>query len=185
MALACLAWAGCAVSRDVPYNEAEFAATSGHGSGVVSGHAYAVLGDGDVVDAAGEMVVVAPVTAYTTENVHRRFIRGENLHAADPRIDKYLRNTTADAHGNFSIGGIPPGDYYVESEANWTTSYQALDNDGIETTMLVDHHKFVFARISLKSGQQMRVTQWDQSSRVRDGFYAYGGTLSHPHHQLR
>lgn len=179
----CLVVGGCTATRQEPFVEGDFAKTSGPGSGVVSGHAYAVMNNNDVLNADQETVVLTPVTSYTTENVQRRFMRGENLHSADRRIDKYLRSTTTDGQGNFSIGGIPAGDYYVETEVNWTTSYQDVDNDGIETTMHADHHKLIYARVSVGKGQRVRVNQWDQSSPIKNSIYAYGGTLSRPHHQ--
>ncbi len=179
----CLMVGGCTATRQQPFVEGDFTKTAGPGSGVVSGHAYAVMNNNDVLNAEQETVVLTPVTSYTTENVQRRFMRGENLRSANRRIDKYLRSTTTDGQGNFSIGGVPAGDYYVETEVNWTSSYQDVDNDGIETTMHADHHKLIYARVSVGKGQRVRVTQWDQSSPIKNSLYAYGGTLSHPHHQ--
>ena len=105
---------GCTGSREVPFNEADFVGTSGRGTGVVTGRAYGILNDTKELDADNEIVVLTPVTPYTTENVRRRFVNGENLQSADRRIDKYLRSATTDAQGYFTIREIPPGEYYVE-----------------------------------------------------------------------
>ncbi len=174
----------CAATRQVQFNEADFAATAGRGAGVVSGRAYALLDGGRTIAANGEVIVLAPVNAYTTENIQRRFQRGENLRSADQRIDKYLRSAVSDGQGNFVIRGVPSGDYYVEAKVGWTTQHEETDNDGIEEMMNVDHDKLIYARVSIKNGQSARVTSWNQDSPVHDAFYAYGGTLSHPHHQL-
>src|SRR5262245_49574300 len=131
LAVQFLVFSGCTVSREVPFNEADFVGTSGHGTGVATGRAYGILNDNKVLDAEHEIVVLTPVTPYTTENVRRRFVKGENLQSADRRIDKYLRSTRTDAQGYFKIDEIPPGEYYVESKVDWTTSYQEIfDDDG-------------------------------------------------------
>ena len=169
----------------MPFNEADFVGTSGRGTGVVTGHAYGILNNNKVLDADHEIVVLTPVTPYTTENVRRRFVKGENLQSADRRIDKYLRSATTDAQGYFTIREIPPGEYYVESKVDWTTSNQEIfDNDGSESTMYADHDKLIFARVSVKNNQTVRVASWDQSSPVHNAFYAYGGTLDRPRHRL-
>lgn len=175
---------GCTVSREVSFNEADFVGTSAHGSGVVAGRAYAIAND-KKLDAGDATVVLTPVNAYTTENVRRRFVNGENLQSADSRIDKYLRSATTDAQGNFTIRDIRPGEYYVESRVEWTTSYvEVFERDQSTSTMYSDHDKLIFARVSVKNNQTVHVTNWDQSSQVHDQFYAYGGVLSRPHHRL-
>jgi hypothetical protein len=175
---------GCAVSRQVSFNEADFVGTSGHGSGVAAGSAYAIV-NAKKLDAGNATVVLTPVNAYTTENVRRRFVNGENLQSADSRIDKYLRSATTDAQGNFAIRDIRPGEYYVESRVEWTTSYvEVFERDQSTSTMYSDHDKLIFGRVSVKNNQTVHVTNWDQSSQVHDQFYAYGGVLSRPHHRL-
>lgn len=179
-----MALGGCAVSREVPFNPADFARSAAPGSGKVTGQVYAILRNGRSLTADGEPVVVAPVNAYTTENIQRRYIGGEHLRSADSRIDQYLHTGTTDRDGNFTVRGIPPGEYYVESEVTWTTSRLETDNDGIESNMHVDHEKLVFSRITIRNGQVVRVTAWNQSNPVHDSFYSYGGSLVRPHHQL-
>lgn len=179
-----LTFSSCAEPRKTPFNEADFASAAANGSGVVSGQVYCLVNGNEKLTADVEWVAVVPVNAYTTENIRRRFIKGEHLQSADKRIDKYLRSATTDSEGHFTIRGVPPGTYYVQSEVTWTTSHEETDNDGIEENMHVDHEKLVYAQISVKNGQAVRVASWDQSNPVHDGFYAYGGTLSKPHHQL-
>jgi len=131
-----------------------------------------------------EVVVLAPVNAYTTENVRRRFLGGENLPSADNRIDKYLHDTTTDVDGRFSITGVPPGDYYLESEITWTTQNLETDEDQRHYYMYRDHQKLVFARLSVKGNQTIRVSDWNQNSPIQGAGYSYGGTVEHPHHQF-
>jgi hypothetical protein len=85
--------------------------------------------------------------AYTTENIRRHFLGGENLQSADNRIDKYLRNTTTDADGRFSITGVPTVDYYLESEITWSTQFLQTDEDGRQYYMYSDHQKLVFVQL--------------------------------------
>jgi len=168
---------GCAVSRTVPFNEADFTHALKNGTSTVTGQAYVITKDGTTYYADHQVVVLAPVNAYTTENIRRRFVNGENLRSADPRIDKYLRSAMTDATGHFVIRGVPAGEYYVDGAVPWVTSYNDVDSDGISTVMHVNHEKLYFTRISLKGGQTMHITKWDQRNPVYDSFYAYGGTL--------
>jgi hypothetical protein len=150
---------------------------------VVTGQVYLMLGN-QKLTADQEVVVLAPVNAYTTENVRRRFLGGENLSSADNRIDKYLRDTTTDADGRFSITGVPPGDYYLESEITWTTQNLETDEDQRHYYMYRDHQKLLFVQLSVKDNQTNRVSDWNQNSPVQDAGSTYAGLVMHPHHQF-
>ena len=174
---------GCTQSRQTQFNEADFIAASARGSGVVTGQVYLMLGN-QKLTADREVVVLAPVNAYTTENVRRRFLEGENLSSADNRIDKYLHDTTTDADGRFSITGVPPGDYYLESEINWTTQNLETDDAQRHYYMYRDHQKLVFVQLSVKDNQTNRVSDWNQNGPIQDAGSTYGGLVMHPHHQF-
>jgi hypothetical protein len=174
---------GCTESRQTQFNEADFIAASARGSGVVTGEVYLMLGSTKVT-ADREVVVLIPVNAYTTENVRRRFLGGENLQSADSRIDKYVHDTTTDADGRFSITGVPSGDYYLESEINWTTQGLETDADQNHYYMYRDHQKLVFVQLSVKNNQTNRVSDWNQNSPIQDAGSTYGGLVMHPHHQF-
>ena len=174
---------GCTQSRQTQFNEADFIAAAARGSGVVTGDVYLML-DNTKLTADQEVVVLAPVNAYTTENIRRRFLGGENLQSADNRIDKYLRNTTTDADGRFSITGVPSGDYYLESKITWSTQFLQTDEDGRQYYMYGDHQKRVFVQLSVKGNQTIRVSDWNQDGPIQGAGYSYGGTDAQPHHQL-
>jgi hypothetical protein len=175
---------GCTESRQTQFNEADFIAASARGSGMVTGEVYLMLGNTKLT-ADREVVVLAPVNAYTTENVRRRFLGGENLQSADNRIDKYLHYTRTDADGRFSITGVPSGDYYLESEINWTTQFlETNEVDDTKNYMYRDHQKLVFVRLSVKDNQTNRVSVWNQNSPIQDAGSTYGGLVMHPHHQF-
>ena len=174
---------GCTESRQTQFNEADFIAAAARGSGVVTGEVYLMLGN-QKLTADQEVVVLVPVNAYTTENVRRRFLGGENLQSADNRIDKYVHDTQTDANGRFSITGVPTGDYYLESEINWTTQDLETDADQRHYYMYRDHQKLVFVQLSVKDNQTKRVSDWNQSAPIQDAGSTYGGLVMHPHHQF-
>jgi hypothetical protein len=175
--------AGCAESRQTPFNEAEFSGTTGHGTGVVTGRAYVLFEDGKTL-INNDAVLLAPVTNYTTEAIQRKYVKGENLEPADPRLAKYVRAANTDEDGDFVIRDIAPGEYYVEGELNWTSSHLDTDQDGIETLMYTDHSQRIFARVSVRNNQTVRILEWNQLSPTRDSLYSYGGTFTRPHYRL-
>jgi hypothetical protein len=168
---------GCAATRQVAFTEADFTRALAHGTGVVAGRAYVIDRDHSRLYASRQYVDITPVNAYTTENIQRRFIHGEKLRSAPAAIDKYDRTTTADAEGNFVLRGIPPGDYYLRFEVPWTSSYPGVDDGGNNVTWHVNHSKLAYARISVKNGQTVRVTTFDQRNPQHDGIFAYSGNL--------
>jgi hypothetical protein len=174
---------GCTEPRQTQFNEADFTAAAGRGSGVVIGNVYMMLGNTKLT-ADREVVVLTPVNAYTRENVRRRFLGGENLQSADNRIDKYLHYTSTDADGRFTITGVPSGDYYLESEINWTTQSLETDNDQNSYYMYRDHQKLVFDQLSVRDNQTIHISDWNQNCPIQDAISTYGGLLLHPHHQF-
>ena len=174
---------GCTESRQVPFNESEFSGTTGRGTGAVTGRAYVLFEDGRT-PISNDTVLLAPVTNYTTEAIQRKYVKGQNLEPADPRLAKYVRTVNTDADGNFVIRDIAPGEYYVAGELNWTSSQLDTGDDGIETLMYTDHTQRIFARVSVRNNQTVRILEWNQLSPTRDSFYSYGGTFTRPHYRL-
>jgi hypothetical protein len=175
--------AGCTESRQVPFNDTEFSGTIGHDTGVVTGRAYVLFRDGRT-PIHNDTVLLAPVANYTTESIQRKYVKGENLEPADPRLAKYIRTASTDADGNFVIRDIAPGEYYVEGEQDWTSSQLDTDDNGIETLMYTDHTQRIFARVSVRNNQTVRILEWNQLSPTRDSFYSYGGTFTRPHYRV-
>lgn len=66
---------------------------------------------------ANQMVVLNPVTDYSTEWFARHWSKNENLAAADPIAQKINRTIQTDQDGNFSFKGLVPGTYYVGAVA--------------------------------------------------------------------
>ena len=160
--------------HQVPFDEAAFSRAAHPGSGAVSGRAYAVY-RGDEYPANGETVELVPVNAYTSETVERGLLRGHIL-TPDPRLARYRHTTTADAQGNFLLTGVPPGDYYLSSLAEWEHHYESENADDTGTDkMVAEHKKPIFARVSVQNGRTTRVEQWNQRCPDIGPIFAHGG----------
>jgi hypothetical protein len=178
--LLALEFSGCVVSRQTPFNPSDFSSGLRVGSGTVTGRIAVDTSNVGTIQPHYQPIILVPVNTYTTENVQRRFVNGKNLSHADKRILQYERNANTDGDGNFSFRGVPAGDFYLEGEMPWITSYMDTDDQGISERMHVSYFKYYWARISVKDGQITRVTQVDQRARERHTHYATGGTLYHP-----
>lgn len=88
-----------------------------------------------------------------------------------------------DAMGRFAFGGLLPGEYELKTQLNWTTTYIEVNDDGSTDRMYADHWKQLVARVQVKAGRTAHVTNFSEGE-TRNAFYAYGGTLSRPHHPL-
>ncbi len=171
---------GCAVGRQVAFNPADFRAVSHKGTAVVSGQVSVDTQNNGTLHPHFQPIVLVPVNGYSTENVQRRFLKGERLQSADPRIDQYSRTVETDRDGNFAFRGVPAGDYYLEGELPWLTTYVETDDQGINYRLYVRYFKYYFTRVTVKDGQAVRVTQFDQRSPERHTHYGVGGTTFHP-----
>jgi hypothetical protein len=171
---------GCAVSRQTAFNPADFSGALRKGSGTVTGRVSVDTQNHGPIQPRYQPIILVPVNAYTTENVQRRFINGENLQVADKRLLQYERTTQTDADGRFTFRGVPAGDYYIEGELPWLISYMSTDDQGISERLYVSYFKYYFARVTVKEGQTVQVTQFDSRARERHTHYAIGGTTYHP-----
>jgi len=126
-----LLFSSCAFSgfvdypRRVRFDESEFAAYRGTGSGTVTGLLAVRSSNGAEHvgnfggSVAGVHVTLIPVTGYTKEMVEREIGDGENLGPSDPRFEKYVRITMTDGNGSFAFNQIPAGDYFVSGLGEW------------------------------------------------------------------
>ena len=91
--------------------------------------------------------------------------------------------TKTNEEGRFLFQNVSAGQYELKTQLNWTTTYIEVNDDGSSDRMYADHWKELVARVQVKSGQTMHVTTFSEGE-TRNAFYAYGGTLSRPHHPL-
>lgn len=125
-ALAGLALGGCASrpaalapqSRmEFPLSEYEGLAKTGTAS--VSGQAFLKTRGGDVKTAAGNEILLNPVTSYSMEWYIKQYTQGLPLVPPDSRLTDYQKRATADGSGRFSFKGVPPGEYFVTAVVTW------------------------------------------------------------------
>lgn len=107
-----------AIAR-IPFPEAEYAALPTSGTGIVSGRAFLKISGGDVKAAAGEKVILNPVTSYSNQWYKISYLGHNKLEPPDQRIDKYLMIKIADAQGRFTFKNVPPGEYYIITVVSW------------------------------------------------------------------
>ena len=111
------------VPRREPFREADFAWAGHSGNGTVEGRAFTELKNGEVWYSNNQVVTFFPVNAYTTEGMRRLYENGENIGYADDRAGPYLREIRTDSQGYFSLHGLPPGEYYVGTDAAYSYWY--------------------------------------------------------------
>ena len=111
----------------VSFSVTEAAFIKKPGTGVITGHAFRTKPSGTVVNGAGEVVRLVPVTAYTRERfrnlygtrkyvAHRAYPRDDN---PDPAYAEYTRTTKAEANGRFVFENVAPGEYFVTTQVIW------------------------------------------------------------------
>jgi hypothetical protein len=89
--------------------------------------------------------------------------------------------TKTDAEGRYLFQNVPPGQYLLRSQFEWTTTYVERYDDGTVDRMYVDHSRPLVARVQVKPHQTARATNLTVGP-TQDGHWAYGGWLSKPHH---
>jgi len=134
--------------------------TQDHRGGALSGQLSGTFGD-QVVYGAGETVTLTPLFASGGQAI----------------------TIKTDAEGRFAFGSLPPGEYELKTQLNWTTTYIEENDDGSTDRMYADHWKQLVARVQVKAGNTAHVTTFREGE-TRNAFYAYGGTLSRLHHPL-
>ncbi|WP_211826751.1 carboxypeptidase regulatory-like domain-containing protein [Kistimonas asteriae] len=131
---------GCAVQHTnvgtvqrIPFPIAEYQLLSKEGTAQVTGQAFLKTRGGDVKKAAGNEVMLNPVTAYSNQWYQIAYIQNTPLSEPDPQYNNYIITTTADADGKFAFNNVPAGEYYLTTQVFWeaATGYQgALQRHG-------------------------------------------------------
>jgi hypothetical protein len=128
----CATMAPPQISR-MSFPEHEYKNLAKSGSAVVKGQAFLKTRGGDVKVAAGNEVILNPVTSYSNEWYEKAYIQHNNLAQPDPRIFNYVMKTVADGSGKFMFKKVPPGQYFVTTVITWeaATGYKgALQRQG-------------------------------------------------------
>ncbi|QJQ94207.1 MULTISPECIES: carboxypeptidase-like regulatory domain-containing protein [Halomonadaceae] len=97
------------VAREVAFPEREYAALEKQGNAAITGR---LTLNGSAGSNAN--VAVAPVTTYSAEAAEKA-LAGQAVEPADPRAQAFTRQTRTNADGNFTVNGLPAGEYYVSA----------------------------------------------------------------------
>lgn len=106
------------ISR-ITFPEHEYQGLVKSGTAIVKGQAFLKTRGGDVKMAAGNEIILNPVTSYSNEWYEKEYIQGKPLVEADSRLWKYVIKTVADGSGRFTFKNVPAGQYYVTTRVTW------------------------------------------------------------------
>jgi hypothetical protein len=104
----------------MPFPEEEYLALPRMGSGTASitGQAFLRTRGGDVKTAAGEQVILNPLTSYSKE-WYALSKAGAPIAEPDERLKIYYIQQVADATGRFTFKNVPAGAYFVTTTIYW------------------------------------------------------------------
>lgn len=88
------------------------------GTGRIIGEAFARTRGGDIKLAAGFPVYLMPATLYALERM-KIMAEGREPEPFDPRFERYVRKTIANAQGRFGFRNLAPGHYVVYCKIKW------------------------------------------------------------------
>jgi hypothetical protein len=91
--------------------------------------------------------------------------------------------TKTDAEGRYLFQNVPPGQYVLRTQFEWTTTYVEHYDDGTIDRMYVDHSRQLVAQVRVRSHETARATNLTVGP-TQDGRWAYGGWLLKPHHTV-
>ncbi|MBU1599373.1 hypothetical protein KKG61_04625 [bacterium] len=149
----CATMAPPQISR-MAFPENEYQNLAKSGSAVVKGQAFLKTRGGDVKMAAGNDVILNPVTSYSNEWYEKYYIQGKPLVEPDSRVWNYVIRTVADGSGRFIFKNVPAGQYFVTTFVTWeaptdyggalqvqggTVTKRITVNEGDEIEVIVTH----------------------------------------------
>lgn len=130
------------------FPEGEYLALPKTGTATVRGQAFLKTRGGDVKTAAGNRVLLNPVTSYSLEWYVRAYIQNQRIESPDPRIAAYVPIEIADGSGRFVFKNVPAGEYFVTTEVTW----EAPTGYGLQT-----QGGLVSKRIKVNAGEEVEV----------------------------
>lgn len=124
------------IARQVAFPAAEYASLPKTGTAAISGRLSMNGAPG-----AGETISVAPVTTYSAEAAEHA-LAGQAVEPADPRAREYTHTTRTDGNGNFTLQGLPAGEFYLS---------------GSMVNPANGQRQVVLRQVSLRNGQRLDV----------------------------
>ncbi|MEO8837548.1 MAG: hypothetical protein ABI351_02420 [Herbaspirillum sp.] len=121
--------AACATQRQqverVAFDEQEYSHLLVKGTGEIDGQAFLTTNAGDVKKAAGKVVLLSPAASQTEQWYRELCVAGKQfvggVNSRDPRYQKFIKETVADADGKFSFHHLGAGAYYLTTSVYWKT----------------------------------------------------------------
>ncbi len=132
------------------FPEHEYQSLARSGTAIIKGQAFLKTRGGDVKVAAGNEIILNPVTSYSNEWYEKAYVQGTPLVEPDSRLLNYVLRTVADGNGMFTFKNVPAGQYFVTTSVTWeaATGYQgALQMQGGTVTK----------RITVNDGDEIEV----------------------------
>jgi hypothetical protein len=92
--------------------------------------------------------------------------------------------TKTNGTGRFLFQNVPPGQYELRTQFEWSTGYVEAFDDGARDRMWVDHSRAIAGQVQVKPQQTARLTKYTVGP-AQDGRWACGGLVfPKPHHPL-
>jgi hypothetical protein len=127
-----VALAGCAANpppaapRQAAFDSSEYAPYARRGTGKIAGQVLFQIESDQVKPGSGKVVILAPVTSYSTEWWVEEVVGGRTLEPVEPRAAPFHRMVTADRQGRFQFENLPAGDYYLASWSGHSSADQRV-----------------------------------------------------------
>ena len=106
------------IIKRMPFPDIEYRNINTSGENSIMGRIYLENSDGEMFLAKESRIFLNPKTTYSNQWFSEVVINKNILEKADKKIYSYLRFSTSDSSGEYSMGRISRGDYYL-SFAAW------------------------------------------------------------------
>lgn len=123
------------VSITTPFDREAHAPYYLAGTGSIHGQAFLRQQGGGVVTCAGSPVLVVPATAYFRE-AFSILRTGRPVTGQPAEVQQLGHQSVCDAQGNFHVGNLAAGQWFVTTEVSWTVGY-AAQGGGLLTEVTV------------------------------------------------
>lgn len=134
-----------------PFNEEDLQSFMKKGDNTITGQAFLTTRGGDVKYGAGRIVTMVPSTPYTEEWFNRTVIAYKDVNVYDKRLEKFMRQTTADGDGKFEFNNLPNGSYLIQCTIQWEVPSPYGYGYGMITT-----GSHAYAKVNVNGGETVK-----------------------------
>jgi len=116
------------------------------GNAAIEGQVTLDTPAGEMIAAAGQEVLVSPVTTYTSQRFDEYVLKKNEVPS---RVDAQLYySARTDASGRFRFAGLAPGDWFVVAECFWATPGSTAESKP----------ELAYARVHVEPGETVETT---------------------------